>query len=109
MAYLKRNAHKRIEPQKVLPHAKSIIMLTVNYASRPSEDVSVTPPEVSEIHHASRITHHGTIARYARFTDYHNIIGERLKLLTDFVNQLRRQWCSVPLVCGLPDHFSNAI
>jgi epoxyqueuosine reductase len=43
---------------------------------------------VSENCHASRITHHGTIARYARFTDYHHLIGEQLKLLTDFVNQL---------------------
>lgn len=30
----------------------------------------------------------GVIARYARFADYHNLIGERLKLLTEFVNQL---------------------
>src|SRR5262249_54582227 len=42
----------------------------------------------SEIHHVSRITHHGTVARYAQFTDYHNIIGERLNLLTELVNQL---------------------
>jgi epoxyqueuosine reductase len=38
--------------------------------------------------HVSPITRQGAIARYARFTDYHNIIGERLKLLAEFVNQL---------------------
>ena len=30
----------------------------------------------------------GIVARYARFTDYHDVLGERLKELTQFVNQL---------------------
>jgi epoxyqueuosine reductase len=79
MAYLARNAHKRVEPEKVLPQARSIITLAVSYEMG---DSSV------ESSHASGLPHHGTIARYARFTDYHDIIGERLKLLTEFVNQL---------------------
>jgi epoxyqueuosine reductase len=36
----------------------------------------------------SRDTCHAAIARYARFDDYHDILGERLKQLTAFVNQL---------------------
>jgi epoxyqueuosine reductase len=79
MAYLARNAHKRVEPEKVLPQAGSIITLAVSYATG---DSSV------DSSHGSRFTRHGTIARYARFADYHNIIGERLKLLTEFVNKL---------------------
>ena len=44
------------------------------------------PPDT---HHASRITPPtGLIARYARYHDYHDVLGERLKQLTDFVNQL---------------------
>jgi epoxyqueuosine reductase len=78
MAYLARNADKRVEPEKVLTAAKSIITLAVSYEAGDS------PVDSS---HASRITHQGTIARYARFNDYHNIIGERLKLLTELVNQ----------------------
>ena len=100
MAYLQRNAHKRIDPVKVLVAAKSIITLAVSYEGSgasaegtnlqdeqadPSQLTRLSPPHPL---HASRITHRGTIARYARFTDYHDVIGERLKLLTDFVNQL---------------------
>jgi epoxyqueuosine reductase len=79
MAYLARNAHKRVDPEKVLAAAKSIITLAVSYETNGGSFDSS---------HASRITHQGTIARYARFTDYHDIIGARLKLLTEFVNQL---------------------
>jgi epoxyqueuosine reductase len=79
MAYLARNAHKRIEPEKVLTAAKSIITLAVSYETG---DSSI------ESSHTSGLTHRGTIARYARFADYHDIIGERLKLLTQFVSQL---------------------
>jgi epoxyqueuosine reductase len=80
MAYLARNAHKRIEPEKVLTAAKSIITLAVSYETNGQSSLGSC--------HGSCMTHHGTIARYARFTDYHNIIGERLKLLTEFVNRL---------------------
>jgi len=79
MAYLARNAHKRIEPEKVLAAAKSIITLAVSYEAGASSGDSS---------HGARITHQGTIARYAQFNDYHNVIGECLKLLTQFVNQL---------------------
>jgi len=76
MAWLERNASKRLNPQEVLAGAQSVITLAVNYNRDPVA------------HPASRIPHHGLIARYARFKDYHDIIAERLKLLTGFVNEL---------------------
>lgn len=91
MGYLQRNAYKRIEPGQVLAKAKSIITLAVSYAgdNRVQEAISHTSRGLSrQSSEQRRITHHGAIARYAQFTDYHNVIGERLKLLTDFVNQL---------------------
>jgi len=75
MAWLERNAARRIDPQKVLAGAKSIIVLAISY--------EIETPN-SEI----RNPRAGIVARYARFTDYHEVLGERLKQLTGFVNQL---------------------
>jgi len=73
MAYLQRNAYKRVDPQKVLQDARTIITLAVSY----SDSAASSDP-------ADR----GLIARYARYSDYHDVIGERLKLLTTFTNEL---------------------
>jgi epoxyqueuosine reductase len=67
MAWLERNAPKRVEPQKVLPGAKSVVMLAASYQANDSRT--------------------GIIARYARFDDYHDVLGERLKQLAEFLNQ----------------------
>jgi epoxyqueuosine reductase len=58
MAYLARNAHKRVDPQQVLPGCQSVMSLATSYASD-SSSLSGT---------AAR---QGVIARYARFADYH--------------------------------------
>jgi len=73
MAWLERNAEKRIEPQKVLAGAKSLICLAVCYENSKFK---------------TQNSKSGVIARYARFDDYHEILGERLKELTAFINQL---------------------
>ena len=73
MAYLERNAHKRADPQQVLPGARSIIALAAAYAGQGQE----TPGSQC-----------GVVARYARYADYHRVIGGRLKGLAACVNQL---------------------
>jgi epoxyqueuosine reductase len=75
MAWLERGAPKRVDPQKVLPGAKSMIALAVSYQTK--EPSSTFHPQSS-----------GLIARYAQFDDYHDVLGKQLKLLTEFVNQL---------------------
>jgi len=84
MGYLERNAAKRVDPQQVLPGARSIIMLAASYergagAARRSEGMgAVDGPAAAE----------GFVARYARHTDYHDVLGDRLEQLTAFVTQV---------------------
>jgi epoxyqueuosine reductase len=75
MSWLVRNASKRMNPQLVLPGAQSVIMLAISYAT-------TTPPS------ALRTRHFGEVARYARFTDYHDVLAERLESLTATMNEL---------------------
>lgn len=76
MAWMERNAHKRVDPQHVLAGAKSVIVVAVSYAGE-SRESKVEGREQE-----------GMVARYARFTDYHDVIAERLKPLSAFVNEL---------------------
>lgn len=75
MSWLERNAPRRMNPQLVLPGAQSVITLAISYA--------MTAPHAA--HHTS---HSGEMARYARFSDYHDVLAGRLKSLTATVNEL---------------------
>jgi epoxyqueuosine reductase len=75
MAWLERNADKRVDPQKVLAGAKSVICLATSYTN--------------EIPHSALCTPHlGVVARYAQFADYHDVLAEKLKALTQFADEL---------------------
>jgi epoxyqueuosine reductase len=74
MHWLERNAEKRLNLQKILPGAKSVICLAVSYQAKDSEVRS----QRLEI---------GLMARYAQFADYHDVIGEKLKALAAFMDK----------------------
>jgi epoxyqueuosine reductase len=81
IAYLERSAHKRVDPELVLPGAKSIITLAASYQTRKSRVQS----------HDADTTHHpplGLTARYARYEDYHNLLTGPLKELAALVDRL---------------------
>ena len=90
MAWLERNAEKRIDPQKVLPGAKSVIVLAASYESSDKWQVASDEKATMPSCHLPLATRHfpGVVARYARFDDYHDVLAEKLKLLAQFVNQL---------------------
>jgi epoxyqueuosine reductase len=77
MVWIEKNAVKRVEPQKVLPDARTAICLAVSY------DIGSSPRDLNDDK-----SPRGVVARYARFQDYHEILGERLKQLTKFVDDL---------------------
>jgi epoxyqueuosine reductase len=74
MGYLQRNAHKRIDPQQVLANARTIITLAVSYDRNQESEV--------------RSQKVGTVARYARFADYHDVLKPPLIALSTFVDSL---------------------
>jgi epoxyqueuosine reductase len=86
MAYLQRNAHKRVDPTQVLRDAKSIIALAVSYHSCQPSGLSDSCQKTTG--QAGCQATAGQIARYARYADYHQVLGQRLKTLAAFVNQL---------------------
>jgi epoxyqueuosine reductase len=79
MGYLQRNADKRVDPGRVLTGARTIITLAVNYAQTPPA-TDQPPPSGSAF-----------VARYARFRDYHVVLGERLKTLAAFLDETLAQ------------------
>ncbi len=70
--WLERGAAKRGDPTLVLPGARSVVVLAMNYFQ------GATPALVS-----SGVT--GRIARYAWGADYHDLIAERMRPLADFL------------------------
>jgi epoxyqueuosine reductase len=84
MAYLRLTAGKRADPQQVLSGARSIIVVAASYLAgetdqvpRPAGSPTAQPPPAT-----------GFIARYARYADYHEVLGARLRALAKFVSQL---------------------
>jgi epoxyqueuosine reductase len=63
-------------------------MLAASYADACSVLRVASSPQRETGVHAIRNTQYGAVARYARFADYHDVLADRLKQLTDFVNTL---------------------
>ena len=70
--WLERGRGKRLDPQTVLPGARSVVVLAMNYWQGPR-----TP--------AQRAAGTGRIARYAWGDDYHDTIGKGLQALDAFL------------------------
>jgi epoxyqueuosine reductase len=89
MTWLERTGLKRVDPLKVLPGAKSVVVLAASYeisnSSRSRREEAQTFSSQSLVTSTPTT---GIVARYARFTDYHDVLGKQLKRLTEFVNQL---------------------
>src|SRR4030095_9885535 len=70
MAYMENYFELRIDPTKLVPGAKSVITLMLNYY--PSAQQNPTQPKIS---------------KYAYGKDYHEVIREKLKHLLSFMKQ----------------------
>jgi len=76
MTYMARESHRRSRPSAVLPRAKSVIVLAINYAQDMPSEPESTP---------DRVLSRGRVSRYAWGRDYHAVIEKRLEELAAFV------------------------
>ncbi len=86
MAYLKRNVQIRANPAELLPRARSVICVAINYRRA---DGYARPPRVegSEGRGPDGLLT-GRVAQYARGRDYHVVFH---RLLTELVERLRER------------------
>ncbi len=79
MEYLARNAPKRKNPALVLAEARSVIVLAASYYL---EEAAANDTQIDARNNASK----GVVARYARFNDYHEVLGAKLKRLCEWID-----------------------
>ena len=75
MHYLTRNMERRFDVRALLPDARSIVVVGMNYYVEEGQGAE------------SDNDTHGIFARYARGDDYHEVMSERLKELLDFIKR----------------------
>ncbi len=86
MHYLARNAAKRVDPQLVLPGVRSVLTLAVSYHEGGA--ARAASPEHQPATPAAGSSSAGVIARYARRSDYHDVLAGPLRQLTAFAAEL---------------------
>jgi len=77
MSYMHRNFAKRTNPARMLPGAKSVICVGLNYKPKPIKELSDPKP-----------ADYGRIANYALWEDYHPFMKKRLRALARFMSDL---------------------
>jgi epoxyqueuosine reductase len=86
MNYMQRGEEKRCDPEKVLPGARSIVVLASNYFQG---DMPHPPTQSSGAASSGVAT--GRIARYAWGDDYHDVIAKKLDKIDQFLRSFGGQ------------------
>ncbi|MBL4754424.1 MAG: tRNA epoxyqueuosine(34) reductase QueG [Flavobacteriales bacterium] len=71
MQYMERNFDKRLDPTKLVPGAKSVVSLLLNYYPKEMPSVEGIPK----------------VSKYAYGGDYHRVIKDKLYTLVDFIRE----------------------
>jgi epoxyqueuosine reductase len=78
MQWMDRGAEKRCDPQQILPGARSIVVVALNYWQGGSAIKGSASADAAT----------GKIARYAWGDDYHDLMLAKLKMLSAFLTEL---------------------
>jgi epoxyqueuosine reductase len=76
MSYMQRGEEKRCDPQSILPGARSVVVLALNYFQGRTPDRGMAK---------------GKIARYAWGEDYHDVIEAKLNRIDEFLRSFGGQ------------------
>src|SRR5689334_23880696 len=74
MGYMARDRDRRLDPSQLVPGAKSIVVVAMNYYTESDADTSDPDRAI--------------FARYARGDDYHDVMGTRLRELLGFIKEI---------------------
>lgn len=77
MEYMHRNISKRLNPAELFKHARSVIVVGLNF--------TLLETEQKPVHKAEPM---GKVVTYAQYEDYHPFIKARLFKLVDFINTI---------------------
>ena len=80
MTWMQNNLEKRVNPAKLLPGAKSVIVVALNYKTS-QQPLSLRAQRAQR----SNLNHSGLVAAYAQYEDYHPFIKKLLRQLADFI------------------------
>jgi epoxyqueuosine reductase len=97
MQYLSRGQEKRSDPQNILPGAKSIIVLALNYFQPVDGNASPGRSPANNLAAGTAApTTNGRIARYAWGKDYHDVIDAKLNKIDELLREFGgKQKCYV--------------
>ena len=86
MGYMERNMDKRVNPELLLEHAKTIIVVLQNYFPKKTQQDTEAP----------------VLSKYAYGTDYHFILKDKLKSLLQFIRENIQPCSGRPFVDSAP-------
>lgn len=85
MEWLERNKDRRTDPHAVLPNAKSVVVLAMNYWQEEGSQKSEVRSQKSAGHDSPDSAPTGRIARYAWGDDYHDVIEKKLRAIDEWM------------------------
>ena len=87
MTWLHSNLEKRTDPAKLLPGAKSVIVVALNYkpAGYPPRSLGTGEVSPGAEKTQAKTAPMGRVAQFAQYDDYHPFIKKMLRQLVDFI------------------------